>query len=196
MNYYEVLGVSKTATAEEIKKAYRNLAFKYHPDRNPDDKKAEEMFKKINAAYDVLGDESKRRQYDSFGQTDYSNYTQNQYQNNQYQENQYRRQNSYNYSNFDEDTFWQWFSNAQNQANRSSRGTNRYTYRNNNYRREPESSKGSYVTHFIFKVVQTLFGFFMFRICYIIPFGFLICIFMVVDGIKGALSALKGFLRK
>lgn len=65
-DYYEVLGVSKSATQEQIKKAYRELALKYHPDRNSD-KAAEEKFKEINAAYAVLGDAEKRRQYDSFG---------------------------------------------------------------------------------------------------------------------------------
>ena len=66
---YQVLGVSKGATADEIKKAYRNLAFKYHPDRNQGDKAAEEKFKQITAAYEVLGDETKRKQYDMTGST-------------------------------------------------------------------------------------------------------------------------------
>jgi molecular chaperone DnaJ len=64
-DYYKTLGVEKKATPEEIKKAYRKLARKYHPDTNPDDKKAEERFKEISQAHDVLGDPDKRKQYDS-----------------------------------------------------------------------------------------------------------------------------------
>jgi molecular chaperone DnaJ len=64
-DYYKTLGVDKKATAEEIKKAYRKLARKYHPDRNPDDKQAEARFKEISQAHDVLGDPQKRKQYDS-----------------------------------------------------------------------------------------------------------------------------------
>jgi len=64
---YKTLGVSKKATDEEIKKAYRKLARKYHPDRNPDDAGAEEKFKEISAAYDVLGDPEKRKEYDEGG---------------------------------------------------------------------------------------------------------------------------------
>lgn len=66
-DYYEVLGVDKTASDDEIKKAYRKIAIKYHPDRNPDDKEAEEKFKEAAEAYDVLHDPQKRQQYDQFG---------------------------------------------------------------------------------------------------------------------------------
>ena len=66
-DYYEVLGVGKSADEKEIKKAYRKLAMQYHPDRNPDNKEAEEKFKEINEAYEVLSDETKRRNYDQFG---------------------------------------------------------------------------------------------------------------------------------
>ncbi len=64
-DYYKALGVDKKASAEQIKKAYRKLAREYHPDRNPGDEKAEERFKEISQAYDVLGDPEKRKQYDS-----------------------------------------------------------------------------------------------------------------------------------
>ena len=66
-DYYEVLGVEKNASEDEIKKAYRKIAIKYHPDRNPGDKEAEEKFKEAAEAYDVLHDPKKRQQYDQFG---------------------------------------------------------------------------------------------------------------------------------
>ena len=66
-DYYEILGVAKSATAEEIKKAYRKLAVKHHPDKNPGDPKAEEMFKEATEAYEVLKDDQKRAAYDHYG---------------------------------------------------------------------------------------------------------------------------------
>ncbi len=66
-DYYEVLGVSRNASLDEIKSAYRKMAMKHHPDRNPDDKEAEEMFKQAAEAYEVLSDEDKKARYDRFG---------------------------------------------------------------------------------------------------------------------------------
>src|SRR4051794_31051938 len=66
-DYYEVLSLGRQATTEEIKKAYRKLAIQFHPDKNPGDKKAEEKFKELSEAYEVLSDPQKRQMYDQFG---------------------------------------------------------------------------------------------------------------------------------
>jgi len=70
-DYYKILGVEKTASATEIKKAYRKLALKYHPDKTKGDKALEEKFKKISEAYAVLSDPEKKKQYDTYGSTDF-----------------------------------------------------------------------------------------------------------------------------
>src|SRR5438128_10368476 len=67
-DFYDVLGVKRGASDQEIKSAYRKLARQYHPDRNPGDKQAETKFKEVQAAYDVLSDKTKRSQYDRFGE--------------------------------------------------------------------------------------------------------------------------------
>ena len=66
-DYYEILGVNKTASADEIKKAYRKVAMQFHPDRNPGDKSAEDKFKEAAEAYEVLSDADKKAQYDRYG---------------------------------------------------------------------------------------------------------------------------------
>jgi molecular chaperone DnaJ len=66
-DYYEILGVSKNASEEEIKKAYRKLAIKFHPDKNPDDKTAEDKFKEAAEAYEILSDAEKRQRYNQYG---------------------------------------------------------------------------------------------------------------------------------
>jgi len=73
-DYYKILGVSRDAATEEIKSAYRRLAMRYHPDRNPGDKEAEEKFKEITEAYEVLSDLEKRRRYDAGGEFDFSDF--------------------------------------------------------------------------------------------------------------------------
>lgn len=193
-NYYETLGVAKTATADEIKKAYRTLAFKYHPDRNPGNAEAEEKFKQISAAYDVLGDEAKRRQYDMGYSTD--SYSSSSAAGNQ----QYQRQYQYTYSNpFGDDNFWEWFNSAQFRSrNQQTQNTNNYYNQydySNRTSNEPET-KRDYFSMLFLKAIQTFVGFTFFRFSWIIiPFGPIICIGVIVNGISGVIKSLKGLFR-
>lgn len=197
MDYYEVLGVPKTASADEIKKAYRNLAMKYHPDKNPGDKVAEEKFKQISQAYDVLGDDVKRRNYDMTGSYQY------QTQDTAYQQNNtYQRQ--YTYSNFDSDVFWEWFaknqSEAQERAEQNNNSYRRQYYESEHtrsYRRNFHRSKGAYVAHLLGKSIQVLFALYLFNFLkYLFPFGPLICFFLVVNGVKGVLYSIRGLFSR
>lgn len=186
-DYYQRLGVEKTATAEEIKKAYRNLAFKYHPDRNPGDKTAEENFKLITEAYDVLSDETKRRNYDLTGQAD-SNQQSYSYQT--------YRHSSTTYDNpfGDEETFWRWF--AGGESNQNPNYQEYYNTQKRTTRRN--ATRSDYVAMLFKNILQVIFGFFLFRMfpmMIIIPFlpqviGFV----MVASGIKGIVASFSGII--
>ena len=206
-DYYKVLGVEKTATADEIKKAYRTLAFKYHPDRNQGDAAAEEKFKQINAAYEVLGDETKRRNYDlTGGQSDsYSSYSQNSYNNyNSYQQSQYTYKNPFG-QGMDEDTFWQWFNGGS--GRRPSSGNshyNNYDYSNDNqsynyYRQQNQNqnyTKQTYSSMLITGLLKTLGALFMFRFSLIIiPLGPIICFGVLASGIKSIFTGISGIIK-
>ena len=198
---YEILGVAKTASQSEIKSAYRKLAVKYHPDKNPGDKAAEEKFKQITAAYDVLSDETKRRQYDSYGSYSrsdaygsqsngtygYGNYGWGQNGTWQGQWNrggwQAETQDDYN------DAFNQWFNYArQNQTN--SNGYSFYSQRS-----EPRT-KGESIIYIVQKIAILLIGLWSFRISWILlPFGPILSIAAVIHGFSGVARGLRRLLR-
>ena len=177
---YETLGVSKTATQDEIKHAYRNLAFKYHPDRNPGDKAAEEKFKQINSAYSVLGDELKRKQYDTYGSTGQSSgFGTNQ--------NTQGYGSSYNYGNTygQGDPFYEFFRNASSDNQEDQRYTYTYTTRNTEHytRRDGWKMAGR-------GLLQAVLGFLAFRYMYFI---FPLDILCLAAGVSGIVSLGKSF---
>ncbi|MGP1457782.1 MAG: DnaJ domain-containing protein [Treponema sp.] len=192
-DYYEILGIPKTAGQEDIKKAYRNLAFKYHPDRNPNDKTAEEKFKEISQAYAVLSDERKKAAYDSrgadfsYGQTGtqsayggfYGNYGQDYSQNRE--------------PEFDtEESFWNWFGNA---SSESGYRTHRYYYSGERKRQSRKMTKKDLWVSFFGKVGQAFAGLFLFKyLFWFFPFGPIICIGLIVSGSTGALNILRVLL--
>ncbi len=187
-DYYEVLGVSKDATADEIKKAYRKLAFEYHPDRNAGNAVAEEKFKEINAAYDVLGDESKKRNYDNSG------YSEQPYA----QQSQNAGRYQYTYSSpfgNDEETFWSWFNNSSTENRNEETKHYEYNWANNSNKRQNYTKKSLWSSLFA-KALQAVVGVFMLRFSYFIPFGFIICIAVIINGVVGVFSSIKGLLDK
>ena len=205
-DYYADLGVSKDASADEIKKAYRKLAFKYHPDQNPGDKAAEEKFKKITAAYDVLGDEEKRRQYDNGGFNPFEQaYGSQENQSGTYQQWTGTYQNPYG-------DFWSWFTNAntaqqnqeENQAEdwhsnyESSAWNSQSQKQGHHYTRKTYKryyTKSGYLNMLILKLLQTVAGVWFFRFSwFIIPFGPIICIGLIIGGISGVIRAIRGLL--
>ena len=205
-DYYKDLGVEKTATEDEIKKAYRSTAFKYHPDRNPGDKAAEEKFKAINAAYEVLSDSTKRRNYDLTGQAD--TYTQSG-ANGSYGPFGYGSYGRGSYGNpfENEETFWEWFtgqsmggSSGSSNSSEDNNGQQRRYYRywgfNNSDEDYSQETKKDYISKFFLKLLQTIVGIVFFRYSFfIIPFGFIICVAVIGNGIKGMISSLNGIKR-
>ena len=187
-DYYEVLGVEKTATADEIKKAYRSLAFKYHPDRNPGDKQAEEMFKQISEAYDVLSDDKKRADYNSYGSSESNSNPYGSYNYN-YQQNYNRADENYQGNRFeDEDVFWQWFSGSGNNSRRY------YQYSSNQNNERRKSGKFSFLS-LLGNIVLVLIGVGIIQIgtatlLFAIP-GLIFGGGLMLKGITGAIHELR-----
>lgn len=189
---YQILGVQKTATAEEIKAAYRKLAMKYHPDKNPGDKTAEEMFKKVSAAYDVLGDQTKRNQYDSYGSgQNYSGYGSGNTYGNQWA--QWNRDTWGQETQSDADPFAQWFNYA-NSHNTYSSAYNRNTYYS---RKTTPLTKSECFFMLIRNIGCLIFGLFiMTRLWWLFfPFSIIGGISLVATGLAGISRAVHGFFR-
>ncbi len=176
-DYYATLGVSKTATEDEIKKAYRSLAFKYHPDRNPGDKNAEEKFKKINQAYSVLGNAQERAKYDAGGFNPFESAGQNSYRQN------YGGYGTWGGSNESYDPFREW-------ANYT--GSSRRYYSYSNATNEEPMSKGQALSKLAWKILQILIGFWSLKFSWLLlPIGPFLSLAAIVNGFAGASAALK-----
>ncbi len=178
---YKILEVERTATAEQIKKAYRELAMKYHPDRNPGDTVAEEKFKKINAAYSVLSDETKRKQYDMYGSTDANS------SNTSYSRTYQNGQGFGGY--YQGNPFEEWFNEAKNYNWRS-----QYEYETSNkYYEKPTKRKAFGML--LSSLLSLFAGLFLLRFSFILlPIGPILCIMVIANGISGALRAIKFIL--
>ncbi len=169
-SYYDILQVSKTASDDEIKQAFRKLAMKYHPDKNPNDKLAEEKFKKVNEAYSVLSDSQKRRAYDFGGFSADSQYS-------------YSRQgsngqaygNSGQYGPFQEDEFWEDIFTAYRNA-----------YQNSNQYKKDEHklSRGDGIRLILRGILSVVIGFIFIRVLVIGIIGLFFAFMLISNGIK------------
>ena len=183
-NHYETLGVLKNASADEIKSAYRKLAMKYHPDRNPGDKAAEEKFKEISAAYEILGDSKKRAEYDNAGSYDGNRYGQSSY--------------GGGYQNAEDDPLWQWMNGAFNRNGDSAGNSgsyNRYRYYRYTPPRQPKETKGESLSGIVSSGVMFVLGLLLFGpLFWFFPIGPIICIFLLVKGVSGFFRSLGRLL--
>lgn len=180
---YKILGVEKTATSDEIKKAYRNLAFKYHPDRNQGDSTAEEKFKQINEAYSVLGDESKRKQYDMYGNSSGNSQNYSGWQQNSYSQ-------SYTYSS---DPFSDFFRDYENNA-RNGNYRNTYTWTSHTTEEPVGKSAFSSLLAGIIQFLVCLFLFSTFGKYFLITS--ILCIIGMVKGATNSWRSLKLLFRQ
>ncbi|MFI3258156.1 MAG: DnaJ domain-containing protein [Spirochaetales bacterium] len=173
---YEALGVSKTATTDEIKKAYRDAAFKYHPDRNPNNKQAEDKFKQISAAYAVLGDEKKRSDYDRYGSAD--TYAQ--------------AQRPHNAQDPFGDDFWGWYSQTTQQNTQYNQRRQYSYYSTNTQRSRQPKTKSQAFADLIRYGITVCAGLFFFRYSWIlIPIGPILCIAAIINGASGAIRSIQ-----
>lgn len=188
-DYYALLGLSKSASQDEIKKAYRNLVFKYHPDRNPGDKAAEEKFKKINEAYSVLSDPNKKAQYDAGGFNPFEGAA-SQGQNSYQQNYGYGSWGNYNPFGSDSNEGYDPFREWANYANSSSRY---YSYKPG--REEPRSRSEAF-SQLALKILQIFVGLWTIRWSWVIfPIGPILSIAAIVNGFSGAVAAAKALFR-
>ena len=198
---YEVLGISRSASQSEIKSAYRKLAVKYHPDKNPGDKAAEEKFKKITAAYDVLSDETKRRQYDSYGSTgSYSSgsaHSSNPYGTygwngqgtwqGQWQNGAWHAETQDDFS----DAFNQWFN-----YGKSTQGQSKNTYYYDFKRSSEPETKTENIFYILQKLAIMLIGAWSLKFSWILlPFGPIMSFAAIIHGFTGITRGVRRLLR-
>lgn len=189
-DYYEILGVDRNASDDDIKKAYRKKALKYHPDRNQGNKEAEARFKEINDAYQVLGDAKKRAEYNSYGFHGEDSYSE---RTSAYGRQASAHQYEYQESSFgSEESFWRWFQSAHD-ANESERRT---YYRWNESSSGKKRTKAQLLSAFVVGVSQAILGIVLMSLIWwlLFPLGLIFSIAITGSGISGAFRAIRDFV--